>query len=473
MQKIIVIGAGFSGVATTAQLIRQAPDEGLQLLLINRTQDMGRGVAYRTSKAEHLLNVPAGNMSALDDDPDHFLNYCRQSDAQVKPSSFVARHLYGNYMECLLDQAVQSTGQCISISRIAGDVKDINLLDGQAGAMITLADGRVFEADKLILATGNHSPQHPHIRNPDFYSGNRYIADPWQTGVMEALDGTRTSLVIGTGLTAIDICASLTSRPGCGIVHAISRHGLLPQSHRVQRTVDNIDHFAELTLDKSDSIRKQASTIIRYIRRLARQGGDWREVIGALRPHTQQLWEQLNLQDRLRFLRHLRTYWDVHRHRVAPEAYGRFQQSLEAGIVKIIAGRIIDFQETDGGVSALIKSRHTGTEITLHVGQVINCTGPGSNLQRTDDELSRNMLKAGIVRIDPLGLGLEVDQDCAVLDRHGNASQVIYYIGPLLRARYWEATAIPELRVLARRIAEAALKSTRQSSPKQLDKPAA
>ncbi|MES2073275.1 MAG: FAD/NAD(P)-binding protein [Pseudomonadota bacterium] len=473
MQKIIVIGAGFSGVATTVQLIRQAPDEGLQLLLINRTPEMGRGVAYGTSKAEHLLNVPAGNMSALDDDPDHFLNYCRQFDAQMKPSSFVARHLYGKYMEYLLNQAIQSAGQHLSISRIAGDVKDISLLDGQAGAVITLVDGRAFEADKLILATGNHAPQHPHIRNPDFYSGDRYIADPWQAGVMEALDGTRTSLVIGTGLTAIDICASLTSRPGCETVYAVSRHGLLPQSHRIQRTVDNIDHFAELTLDNSGSIRKQTNAIIRYIRRLARQGGDWREVIGALRPHTQQWWEQLNLQDRLRFLRHLRTYWDVHRHRVAPEAYGRFQQSLEAGTIKIIAGRIIDFQEIESGVTALIKSRHIGKEITVQVGQVINCTGPGSNLQRTDDELSRNMLKAGLVRIDPLGLGLDVDEDCAVLDRHGNASPIIYYIGPLLRARYWEATAIPELRVLARRIAEAALRPTKRGSLEQLDKPAA
>ncbi|MFZ6648662.1 hypothetical protein ACO0LO_23260 [Undibacterium sp. TJN25] len=162
----------------------------------------------------------------------------------------------------------------------------------------------------------------------------------------------------------------------------------------------------------------------------------------------------MQVKDKLRFLRHLRPYWEVYRHRLAPEPHKNFQRAFEEGKVEIIAGRIIDFMQIDTeNIKAIIRFRHSSENVQLRIGQVINCTGPSSNLTQIDDELIKNLLQKNIILPDPLGLGLQVSDQLAVMDRFGNPSNNIFYIGPLLRAKYWEATAVPELRVFARQLA--------------------
>src|SRR3546814_5960320 len=62
-------------------------------------------------------------------------------------------------------------------------------------------------------------------------------------------------------------------------------------------------------------------------------------VIDALRPVTQSLWQGLPVAEKRRFLRHLRSWWDVHRHRMAPEVAAVVQNAMDRGQLVVRAGR--------------------------------------------------------------------------------------------------------------------------------------
>jgi uncharacterized NAD(P)/FAD-binding protein YdhS len=457
MKTILIIGAGFSGAVTAVHLLRQPAQSGVRVLLVNRSGRMARGIAYGTKSPNHLLNVPAGNMSALPDDPDHFLRFCQRVDASITASSFVSRQIYGDYLEHLLNQAELAACSGRFLERIAGEVIDIVHAPDRHGCRITLADGQNFHVDRLVLACGHYPPNDPHTHTPDFYNSARYIKDPWKAGALDAVAPSESILLLGTGLTAIDVSLMLLNRHDTRAIHAISRRGLLPLPHRVSRAPNYDCTLPDFSGDAAISVRKQLRMLRRHIDAETSAGGDWRDTIAALRPHTQALWQQLSEPERKRFLRHLQPYWDNHRHRVAPQPYAHFQQAIASRHVNILAGRTMTYEESHRGVCVTIRVRSTQNTVMLDVDRVINCTGPGSDLNRVDDALVRQLLKRGLIRRDPLGLGLDVSDCSALIDAQGNASNLMYYVGPLLKARYWEAVAVPELRGFSQRLAKVLL----------------
>jgi uncharacterized NAD(P)/FAD-binding protein YdhS len=92
------------------------------------------------------------------------------------------------------------------------------------------------------------------------------------------------------------------------------------------------------------------------------------------------------------------------------------------------------------------------------VDRVINCTGPECRAARVTDPLVQSLLSSGIIRADALSLGIDVAEDGRPISRDGAEVDRLHYLGPWLRARDWEATAVPELReyavVLARSLAQ-------------------
>jgi uncharacterized NAD(P)/FAD-binding protein YdhS len=144
----------------------------------------------------------------------------------------------------------------------------------------------------------------------------------------------------------------------------------------------------------------------------------------------------------------------VHRHRAAPEPYERFQELILSRALRVIAGRVVHLEDHTSSVQATVRLRGTEQLAELQVDTVVNCTGPATDLKQVDDALVKQLLLDGLIQPDPLGLGIEVTDDYAVLDAGGIPSSVLHYVGPLLRARYWEATAVPELRVHAQRLAD-------------------
>ncbi|WP_426203125.1 FAD/NAD(P)-binding protein [Pseudomonas sp. TWP3-1] len=454
MNTLVIIGAGFSGTVAAIEFLHAAP-EGARLIIINRSGAMARGLAYGTSSSKHLLNVPAGNMSALVDDPDSFLRACQRSSPSTTSGSFVPRKQYGEYLASLLEAAEKHALGRIGVERITAEVTALTAQE--RASRVELSCGKTIFADHVILAFGHFPPRTPPALE-SILDSPRYIANPWSASITAAQSKDASVLLLGSGLTALDVISTLEKASDGIQIHMLSRRGLLPQPHRVSKST------LHAPLSFQDDLLSGPATVLSYLRTIKRQiasgkasGLDWRDVIASVRPITSQLWMRLPIEERRRFLRHLQPYWDVHRHRVAPETYELFEQALNLKQIIPIAGRIHSV-ETCGEKTLIIYRRRGNEKLEkLEFDRVINCTGPNSNPHLISEPLIRQLITDGLISIDELGLGVQVDDSLAVLGKTGMPSEWLSYVGPMLKANFWEATAVPELRLyasaLARRIA--------------------
>lgn len=453
MKTLVIIGAGFSGTVAAIEFLRSAPED-TRLIIINRSGAAARGLAYGTSSSKHLLNVPAGNMSALVDDPDSFLNYCQARVPNTTSSSFVSRKLYGDYLASLLESAERDTKSHIAVERICAEV--VSLKPHEQGAQITLSCGKTVFADQVILAFGHFPPRTP-AALASLGESPHYIANPWDGSVTDSDKQNESVLLIGSGLTALDVISSLGAVSDGGQIYLLSRRGLLPLSHRASKG------GLQPPISWREEMLDTAPTVLSYLRTLKAQveagkalGLNWRDVVAALRPITSRLWTRLQVSERKRFLRHLQPYWDVHRHRVAPQTHELFSDALSRTKIIPIAGRIRSIETCNGKTLITLQRRGQHGVETLQIDRIINCTGPNSNPSLIDEALIQQLISDGLITVDDLGLGLQVDERLCVRSQDGQPSSWLSYVGPMLKADLWEATAVPELRVhasaLARRI---------------------
>lgn len=462
MQTIVIIGAGFSGTATAVQLLRQSPI-ALRIVMVNRTAGLARGIAYGTNSPHHRLNVPAGNMSALADDPQDFLHYCHNYDVSIGAADFVSRKRYGDYLAALLNSAQEQCRSGSTLTCLAGEA--LALRPRQQGAQVELADGRLIEAAHVVLAFGHFAPLNPKGIDTDLDAG-RYQRDPWAVEGQVPHFANQTVLLLGSGLTAMDVALSLERQTPHAPIYLLSRRGLLPLPHRAGPVNAQVhDGLVQKMLNGPATVRCYMQEIRRQVRLGERDGVNWRDVFVMLRPHTATLWKRLAITERRRFLRHAQAYWDVHRHRVAPSSFQSFQAAVADGRLKPMAGRIKTLESCEHGLRIGIQLRGSRQLTHIEVAQLINCTGPNSDLRHVDDRLIKQLQADGLISVDPDGLGLRVDSNLAVKDREGRALQWMSYIGPMLKADYWEATAVPELRQhawqLARKLVADAVESRR------------
>jgi uncharacterized NAD(P)/FAD-binding protein YdhS len=445
---IAIVGGGFSGTMVAIHLLRAAPPSVGRIYLVERAEGRVGGVAYRTPSASHTLNVPAGRMSAFEDDPDDFLRFVRRREPAITGGSFVPRRLYGAYLADRLDEARR--GSALPLIRLAGEVVHVAEEDGQVA--LGLADGRAFGADRTVLAIGNFPPADPPGVDPRFARSIRYAHDPWSGDALEVEPGEAV-LLIGTGLTMCDIALALRDADHHGGLLAISRRGLLPQPHRVSAAAPpQLDPPRELA-DWPATALGMLRALRREVRERAAEHVDWREVVTSLRADTPALWGRLDEDERRRFLERLRPYWETHRHRSSPETAFGVESLVAAGGLEVLVGRVERLVADVDGVTATVRRRGMAAE-ELRVGKVINCTGPDTDLSRVREPLVEALRADGLVRPDPLGLGLDTDEQGRLVDAAGRPSGRLWLVGPLRKGRLWENTAVPELRVEARRMAE-------------------
>lgn len=460
---IAIVGAGFAGTATAVQLLRLAR-RPLSVCLVNESGRMARGLAYGTSSKAHLLNVPAGNMSALAEDETHFLRHAQARVVSRHAGSFVPRAEYGEYLEALLDQTeLEARARGGRLERRVAQVRAVTALGppgASGGWQLALHDGSSLTASHVVLAFGHFAPAHPLPAPARQALGAAYVADPWRSGFAQQLAPDAAVLLVGSGLTAVDMLLSLLHAGHRGPVHIVSRRGLAPQPHRaatIRPARVDAAAAAALLQHAGPTLRGQLRALRRAVQAAAREGIDWRDWIGALRAHTPAWWQALPVSERRRFVRHLQVFWDTHRHRVAPEAFAAFDAARAAGRVRLMAARLVGATPAAGRVAVQLRPRGSAAVHTLSVDLVVNCTAPSSRLADSGSPLVQGLLEAGLVVPDALGLGLEVGPLGELVDRRGGPCSTLRYIGPLLKARDWEGTAVPELRVHARRLAQALL----------------
>ncbi len=450
---MVIIGGGFSGSLVATHLMKKSVSEHLQIILIERAPRFARGFAYSTNSPLHLLNVPAGKMSAFPNDPEHFLRWVQNRDLNIHSNSFVSRMLYGEYLESVLYEAETNKSPSTSFKRLNDEAVSIEM-DSNKKAKITLESGIQIPADKIVLSVGNYLPRNPNVKQMSFYKSNRYIRDPWSSNALSMISPDDSILLIGTGLTMIDKAIELKCRGHRGIIHAVSRHGLIPQPHKLD--IKPID--IKFDFNESLTIRKLTRIIREKIKYAIEAGSDWRLVFDSLRPHIQNLWGKLSVDEKKKFFRHLRPYWDIHRHRMPLEVAKVITSLTESKQLIIHKGRIKDYKEYEENVDVLINKSANKTE-TIKVARVVNCTGSELDFCQIQDPLIVNLLELGLIAPDKLSLGLEADISGALKDINGNISEVLYTLGPPLKGQLWETTAVPEIREQASLLANELLKS--------------
>lgn len=450
---IAIIGGGFSGTTLAAQLLR-AGNQSVSVILIERAGCPGRGVAYSTKCEGHLLNVPAWNMSAFAEDPDHFLRWTRLNyDCNVQPGDFLPRRTYGQYVEAILREARENCDASFEWRQ----EEAVAIVPFGGRAEISLRRGSSVKADKVVLALGNFPPGDLNLHGKNALSP-RYVSNAWSEIALDNVAHDESVLLIGSGLTSVDVAISLRARKFEGTIHVLSRHCLRPQHHKPT---------LPWRVSWNDATPSTARELLRLVRAQVREaqerGCDWRAVIDSLRPVTQEIWQSLPLLEKRRFLRHLRSYWDVHRHRVAPEIGAMFSSELRDRGIQVHAGRIVEYREADDSVTVTYRDRSSGESRTVRVNRVINCTGPDADCRRVTNPLLENLIHQKTVRPDPLFLGLDTAEDGALIDGDGVPSHYLYTIGPLRKGNLWETVAVPEIRAQASELASQLLASVEPS----------
>ncbi len=450
-----MVGGGLSGSLFALKLVRARPD--FQVVIIERGRRLGRGVAYGACSPQHLLNVPVSRMEVglapgfgewLTADAsarDELAAALKESGGDLK-AAFAPRALFGRYLEARVAEAL-AAGPGPGLRWVRGEAVG---LDSAGGLAVRLADGRRVACDVLVLATGNMPPRAPSGPVGRLQDRPRFISDPWLADAFDDVRPDDPILLLGTGLTAVDITLKLAGLGHRGPLLALSRRGLTPSTHADGGAWSP---FLEEALPGSPL------TLMRLIRRQVAEaharGVPWQRVFDAARPAIPAVWRGWNGRQRRQFLRHARPHWDVRRHRMAPRVAAAFQSLIDSGRLAVDAGRITGHgpasPDAQGEDIAVTYRTRGGDRRTFEAAWVVNCTGPRRDLAQSGIPLLAELRETGAATPDALGLGLETE-DCALIDRARRPSDRLFALGPLTSPSWWEIVAVPEISVQVDRL---------------------
>ncbi|MEP9384656.1 FAD/NAD(P)-binding protein [Nocardioides cheoyonin] len=437
-RRIAIIGGGASGTLTALNLLRSGP-ETAEVTVFEPSGRLGRGVAYSTTDARHLLNVRAHDMSALRDVPDDLLDWAAETGRPVAPSDFVPRRDYAVYLQDRVAAAgARHPGR---LRVVASAVTDVEPVDGRF--LVATAGGVEEEYDVVVLAYGNPAPRPLSVDGAELPEAPWHLANPWDVARIAALPDDATVVLVGTGLTAIDTAITLLGdAPGRRVV-MVSRHGLLPEPHS-----DAPQPQLSLTIPEgpltADGLARFFEDEVADARA---RGIDWRAVVNALRAPTQSLWQRLPESERIAFLARYARHWEVRRHRMAPQIAALIDGYRREGRLAVCAGGLVSV-DTDGARPVVELA-----DAKVAADAVVNCTGPLLDVTRTGNPLLRALRRRGIIAPDPLRLGVLSTPEGEVLDAAGRHVPGLFTVGPPRKGVLFETTAIPEIRVQAAEVA--------------------
>lgn len=444
---IAVVGGGFCGTTTivqllTSQLAQQGP---LRVLWYEPSTLIGPGVAYGVREPTCLLNVPVSKMGALASNPEHFWQWYQQNREEgALPGQFVARQHYGHYLQWLLQSACQAAPAHCSLELVPTEVTSMAARSASQ-LVVQGRDNAQHVVDGVVLAVGpprSYLPQQVKWRG----SKCRYIADPWSAWAMHAISPDEPVLLLGSGLTAVDIALALLQQARSAPVWLLSRHGCLPTVHGPQQAIPAAISTWYQQWQAPATLPPLKDWLALLRAQIRTSSWPWQLWLDGMRPLTDWLWQHWSLAEQRQFLRHVQTYWDVHRHRMAPEVAGVLHGLLQQGSIEVQAGRLMEIIGQEDGIEARVKDRHTGENRLIHAKWLINCTGFGA-LERHQPPWLAGLLQANLACIDGLGLGLCTASDGQLQAMPGSKSAPIWLAGSLRRGQQtWETTAVPELR---------------------------
>jgi uncharacterized NAD(P)/FAD-binding protein YdhS len=440
--QIAIVGGGCSGLLVAVQLLRHGFRGSIALFEMRSR--LGRGLAYSTPFDEHLLNVPAGKMSALPGEPSHFLDWLHaRRFAGVTPGCFAPRRLYGHYLEDLLRTALEHAGGAI-LQHIRAEVTGVAAESG--APTLTLHNDENWRAERVVLAIGNPAAS-PGVSAAREGLEDRWHLSPWIGDALRVRFAGERILLLGAGLTAVDAVLALTSQKTACRIYMLSRRGMRPQAHDLSRAPGPPPMF-----DGPPTALAMLRQVRAQIRASHDREGCWRPAIDALRPVSNELWQSLPAGEQIRFQRHLRTFWETHRHRMAPQIHDRLNACLDRGIVQPLAGRVHGKPRRAGAIELVIALRGGGDRL-LEVDRIINCTGLHENYRDSPRRLVRSLIDQGLASANHLGIGFRATDPGALIGGDECPSSSLFTLGPPRRGELFETTAVPEIRTQAEALA--------------------
>ena len=393
-------------------------------------------------------------MSAFADEPDHFVRWLERARAGApgplpasgpSPACSCAARCIGSYVQELLREAIARQDGADNLYLVADQPR--RSAPSMVASVLETANGRCYPMDAAVLALGNFPSTGTRLGG--------FIDNPWTDAATEPVESGVPVVMLGTGLSMVDACLALAKEGFDGPIHAISRRGLLPQSHAPTMPC------AEFRLNADD--RRSLLTLFRAVRREVDRNRaiGWRSVIDALRPHVQVLWAELSLADKARFVRHVRAWWDVHRHRMAPSIGATVASLRASGVLQVDAGRILSVERVADRLRVVWRAKGELEPSEIVAQRVIDCTGINTDYCRSDEPLLRQLQADGLIRPAPLGLGVDCTVHGAILDAGGLPLQHLFGVGPVTRGALWDIMAVPEIRTQAEQVAEHTLAAAR------------
>ncbi len=449
---VAVVGSGFSAIAATIHLLRLLPPSA-SIAVVGDDPGFGRGTAYRTEFYVHRLNVPAGRMSVFPEEPDDFVRWLERHERQATADGFASRGDYGLYLRDRLAAQLRDDDRPARFDFIKA--KATNCVQcGDTGLVFHLNNGAELRARNVVLCLGVGNADLPLDRRK-IGAGveKRIVRNPWRLSWLSKVGRGERICIFGSGLTMIDQVLALRVHGHRGPIRVLSRRGLLPRAHA---PAGERSPPLEPKLAQSRDI----SDLLAGFRRQVRRDADWRGLMDGLRPMTQRLWQDLTEEQRARFLRHGLAWWNVHRHRIAPEVASRFDALRKDGIVTVHAGFLQAIEAGARGASVSYRERQSGRHLSFNADWIVNCTG----MERAGvahSPLLQQMQRQGLITQDALGLGLSVDAGSRVLGGNREPQPGLYAVGALTAGQFWEITAVPDIRVQAQAVAGAIASSLR------------
>lgn len=429
---IVIAGGGASGAIMAANLFRLG-DGALRVTLVEVGGEIGRGVAYSTTNPSHLFNVRSGQLSAFSGTPDHFDRWLAIHHPELsRKGPFVPRGVYGDYLEAALRETAP-VGKLRVLNQTCIGMREL-----ENGVEVTLADGSSLPAHFAVVATGFGVTD----------EGEALLSNPWSGPLPDSREAR--VLIVGTGLTMVDTVLSLLDAGHRGKIVAVSRRGLLPQRHALHRPLQ----LSTADIPLGASLHYLTRWLTDLVRTHVANGGDWRDVMDGMRPHIQTVWKNLPVESRQRFLRHAVCLWDVHRHRMPPAQAERIEHVLETGQLEIVRGRFVSAARCGERLFADILRPGWDEPQPFKADVIYDCRGVRRRADPAQQGLAQALMETGTARLERLGLGLEFDRHCALVNGRGEPSARIFGIGPVTLGTFWEAIAVPDIREQARQIAE-------------------
>jgi uncharacterized NAD(P)/FAD-binding protein YdhS len=244
-------------------------------------------------------------------------------------------------------------------------------------------------------------------------------------------------ILIGSGLTMVDVLLGARRDGFQGKAIVISRRGQLPRPHAPKGVVPQ-----QVAIPHSKRVSLLAAAVRIACEMAESSGTPWQAIINGLRPSVQRTWQGLPPDEQARFLRHLRPFWDAHRHRIPMEVHGRLKAEFAEGRAELVRGAVAEVTRQGERFAVKLQRRGALSGEVIATDLAYDCSGFRPDL---DQPLIRSLFDQDLACPDPHRLGLMVRRDGQVIGKMGKSTKGLYAIGPLCQGTLWEVTAVPEI----------------------------